>query len=113
MKNKDITFFEKYEYLTCREFDINETIKLLMHPNPSVYWSWGVEKKIPYKDALLLYVNGYLFQGYLAITVSFKDLYDVHLFEGGVLKKSITELYFDKLRDSIDITVERQDNYKF
>ena len=114
MKDKDNQFLENYEYLTCREFDMYDTIKLLMHPNLSVFWSWGIEKKINYKNkALLLYVNGYIFQGYLAITLSFKDLFDVHFFANGVLKKSITDLYFDQLRDTIDVAVERQDDYKF
>lgn len=116
MNIKDNQFFENFESLTCREFDPQETIHLLMHPNPAVFWSWGVSSKINYKNkALLLHVEGYKFQGWLAITLSFRDLFDVHFFETGnkKIKRSITDLYFDQLREAIDNYVEKQDDYKF
>lgn len=116
MKDKSNKIFDNMDSLCCREFNVNETLLLLHHPTPTKFWSWGVERKINYLDkGLLLYVNANRHTGWLLISLSFKDLYDVHLFELGKkeLKHSITDLYFDQLLDAIDDYIEKKENYKF
>lgn len=111
---KIANIFENMDSLCCRSFDVKETLALLYHPNPSVAWSWGIEQKVNYNDlGLLLKVNAHRHTGWLLISLSFMDLYDVHLFEDGKIKQSIKGLYFDQLRDSIDEVIEKIDEYEF
>jgi len=101
------------ESLTCREFDPQETLILLHHPNANVFYSWGVSEKINFNNkGLILKCNAHHFKSYLGIFLSFKDLFDVHLFEDGKIIDSITDLYFDQLRDAIDKRIEYIKDYK-
>lgn len=116
MKNKDNQLFDNLDSLCCREFNPDETLQLLQYPNRSVFWSWGVERRLNYKNiGLLLYVNARRHTGWILISLSFSDLFDVHLFELGSkeIKKSIKDLYFDQLREAIDNEIEKIDDYKF
>ena len=116
MKDKNNKFFENMDSLCCREFDIKETLTLLHYPNPSVFMSWGVERKANYKNiGLLLYVNAHCHTGWILISLSVADLYDIYLLELGKkeIKDSIIDLYYDQLLDAIDSRIEKQDDYKF
>ena len=115
MKDKVNEFFENLDDLCCREFDQQETLELLHLPEPSVFWSWGVSRKIRYKSiGLLLHVDARRHTGWILISLSFADLYDVHLLAPDKrIKKSIKGLYFDQLREAIDKEIERIDDYKF
>ena len=114
MKDKDNKIFDNMDSLCCREFDVNETLQLLHHPNPSVFWSWGVERKLNYKNiGLLLYVNAHRHTGWILISLSGADLYDVYLFqsEKKEIKKEIKGLYYDQLLTAIDDEIERISDY--
>lgn len=100
--------------LCCREFDVAETLLLLQTPNPTIFWSWGVESKINYfNKGLLLKVNGAVHTGWVLISLSFMDLYDVYLFETGkkLIKKSVKEIYFDQLLEIADGLIETPSKY--
>lgn len=111
---KIANIFENMDSLCCREFDVQETLQLLHHPTPAIFWSWGVEQKFNYNHkGLLLKVDAHRHKGWLLISLSFMDLYDVHLFEDGKIKDSIKELYFDQLLNTIDDRIEKIDGYEF
>jgi len=114
MKDKDNKIFDNMDGLCCRYFDVNETFKLLRYPNPSIFYSWGVERKVNYLGkGLLLYVNAHRHTGWILISLSGADLYDVYLFQLGEkkIKKEIKDLYFDQLLKAIDDEIERIDEY--
>jgi RecB family endonuclease NucS len=102
-----------YESLAQREFNPAETLQVIQH-NRSIYWSWGVEKKVNYNDkALLLIVNGHHHKGLLVITLAFNDTYSFHLInDDGTIKESIHEVYFDELQERIDKKIEYIETYK-
>jgi hypothetical protein len=107
------TFFQtEINEMLEREFNVNETMKVLTH-NPWVYVSWGVSKKFKYQDkALLLQVNGYNHKGWVMVTLGWDDTYTFRL-----LNTRYREVYkecgcyFDELQDRIDIKVEKQAQY--
>ena len=102
---------ELYESLAQREFDLAETIRVIQHDR-TIYWSWGVEKKVNYYDkALILIVNGHHHKGVLVITLARNDTYSFHLIEKGKVKESVHEVYFDMLQELIDNKIERIDSY--
>ena len=104
--------FDNMESLTCRDIDYHGTMILLHSPDPNVFYSWGVSEKINYNDrGIILKVSGHHFQGYLLISLSFLDLFDVYLFEDGKIKKSIKDLYFDQLVEAIDKEIEYIEDY--
>lgn len=111
------TFVKKLQKLGEREFNPMETLQLISQYNKSIWWSWGVPtnsiKRIGNKG-LLFQVNGNHYKGLVMITLSFLDLYDVHLVtnEGDVTEK-IEGLFFDQLQEVIDNRVERIPDYKF
>ena len=100
--------------LCCREFDVNETLQLLHHPNPNIFYSWGCDRKINYLNkGLLLHVDAHRHTGWILISLSGADLYDVYLFQLGKkeIKKEIKDLYFDQLLKAIDDEIERIPDY--
>ncbi|KAF2520056.1 hypothetical protein E0W68_02210 [Flavobacterium salilacus subsp. salilacus] len=109
-----IKIYPNLDTLCCRTFDVAETLMLLHQPTPSIFWSWGVELKLNYKNmGLLLKVNAHRHTGWLLISLSFSDLYDVYLFEDEKIKDEIKGLYFDQLLKAIDDKIEKLDNYEF
>jgi hypothetical protein len=104
---------ELYETLAQREFNPSETLKVIQY-NKTVYWSWGVERKVNYYDkALLLIVNGHHHKGLLVITLAWNDTYSFHLInDDGTLKETVIEVYFDELQERIDQKIEYIENYK-
>ena len=105
--------FDNIDSLCCRSFDIQDTLRLLHYPNPSIFWSWGAEQKINYDNkGLLLKVNAHRHKGWLLISLSGADLYDVHLFQDKAIKKSITDIFFEDLLRIIDDEIERINEYE-
>jgi len=98
--------------LMQREFNLNETMAVLTH-NMNIYFSWGVSNKYNIDNkGLLLKVNGHHHKGYVFITLSWADLYDVHLISThGNIKQSVEGLYFDQLVEVIDNKIERIPEY--
>jgi hypothetical protein len=98
---------------TQREFDPNETLQWLI-TNPSIFWSWGVEKKINlYNKALLLKVNGHHFKGWVTIILAWDDTYSLYYINtNGTIKEEQHNVYNDMMRDVIDDRIERIADYK-
>jgi hypothetical protein len=92
-----------------REFNLNETLTILKHNKP-IWWSWSVLPKslTNFKDQCLLFkVQGQLFNGFVAVTLGWEDLYHVHFISNKyVIKESIEGVYFDVLVDVIDRKIE-------
>lgn len=105
---------ELLEPLCEREFNLNETLQVLRHNQP-IYFSWGVSSLTNFDNkGLLMKVNGHHHKGYVFITLSFLDLYNVHIISThGNIKHSIEGVYFDELVERIDNKIERIADYKF
>jgi hypothetical protein len=99
--------------LMQRDFDLNETMAVLTH-NKIIYFTWGVSKKYNVDSkGLLLKVNGHHHKGYIFITLTWEDLYNVHLISThGNIKESIEGIYFDQLTEIIDNKIERIPQYQ-
>lgn len=102
-----------FETLVQREFNPAETLQVITH-NKTVYWSWGVEKKVNYFDkGLILIVNGHHHKGVMIITLAWNDTYSFHLInDNGTIKESVHDVYFDELQERIDDKIERIEDYK-
>jgi hypothetical protein len=105
--------FENIENLLQREFDVNETVKVIQH-NKSVYWSWGVERLLNFKNlGLLLLVNGHHHKGWVLIILAWNDTYSFYLLEPNkTIKKEQHEVYFDMLQNCLDKDIEYIESYK-
>ena len=95
-----------------REFNLNETIKVLSY-NPSIFWSWGVSKRINLNDkGLLLKVSGNHHKGSVLITLGWNDTYNVYIISNkGKILDEYKEVYFDVLTELIDNRIERIKEY--
>lgn len=104
--------FEIVSEKTQREFDPNETMQWLSI-NPSIFWSWGVSKKINlYNKALLLNVNGHHHKGWVVITLAWDDTYSLYYINtNGTIVGEQHNVYCDMLRDVIDDKIERIAEY--
>lgn len=100
--------FEHLEHLLQREFDVNETHKVLQSPI-NIYWCWGVASygHIEHKG-LLLKVNGFLHKDYLLISLGWDDTYIVSLLDSKlqVVGEPKTGIYFDMLQYTVDKLIE-------
>jgi hypothetical protein len=90
-----------------REFDAQQTHQVVSNPR-MVYWSWGVSKKEMHRGTCLMYkVNGRLHKGWIAVTLGWSDLYDVHVVNRhGEILETRTDLYFDQLNEVMDTMIE-------
>ncbi len=98
-----------------RNFNVNETLQLLQSTG-SVYFSWGVSKKINFNDGgLLLKVNGWHYKKWVFITLAYNDTYTIRLIDMVEEKvdEIFTNIYFDQLAEVIDERIEKIDGYKF
>lgn len=104
--------FDNIEDLLQREFDVNETVKVIKH-DLQVYWSWGVERLINVKNkGLLLKVNGHHHKGWMLIVLAWNDTYSYYLLEANrTIKKEQHEVYFDMLQQMIDKDIEFIESY--
>lgn len=98
---------ELFESLSRMEFNIRETLMVLQH-NKGVYWSWGVEKLCNYYNkGIVMIVNGHHHKGIVYIRLSWDDTYSYFLInEDGTIKKSVDNIYFEELQNSIDRDIE-------
>lgn len=110
MTNKTIT--EVCFPLMEREFNVNETMEVLTH-NSSIFWSWGVSKRLNINDkGLLLDVSGHHHKGSVLITLSWNDTYSVYILNNrGKILNEYKEVYFDVLTEVIDNRIERIKEY--
>lgn len=106
--------FKTYDKLSQRDFNVAETIDLLMRFNPTVFYSWGVERITNFKDkGLLLKVNAHHHKETVYIILAWNDTYSFYLLdsEDKVIKESHI-VYFDELQYKIDQVIEYIDEYK-
>jgi hypothetical protein len=98
--------------LLKRDFDPLEIMKVLTY-NRTIYWSWGVSKKINLDDkGLLLKVSGNLHKGWVLITLEWNDTYNVTIISNkGEIKETFTEVYFTELTEVIDNRIEKIKDY--
>ena len=110
MTNKVIT--EVVVPLLEREFDVNETMKVLTY-NQRTFWSWGVSKRMNVLNkGLLLRVNGRHHKGDVLITLGWDDTYTVRIMKtSGKIVDTYTMVYFDLLTEIIDNRIERIPEY--
>lgn len=98
-----------------RYCNAEETLKVLKH-NISIFWSWGVSRKVNMQDhGLLLTVEGRHHKGHVLITLAWDDTYTVRYFNRNYneVKEKQTGIYFDMLVETIDNTIEKVDAYAF
>ena len=112
MTNK--TIIEVCFPLLEREFSLTETMQVLSY-NKSVYWSWGVSKKINLNDkGLLLKVSGNHHKGSVLITLAWDDTYCVYIISNkGKILNEYKDVYFDVLTELIDNRIERIKEYSY
>jgi len=116
MKTIEKTKTEKIdlESLGQREFDVEQTMKLLYAQREKV-WSWGIHDLTRHKEEWLRFmVNGHHHEGHVYIRLGWNDLYDVFLTTSkGTIVKEMKEIYFDELCNRIDLEVEYVESYKY
>jgi hypothetical protein len=112
MTNKTIT--EVCFPLLEREFDLKETMQVLTY-NQSIYWSWGVSKRLNINDkGLLLDVSGNHHKGSVLITLGWDDTYNVYIINNrGKIINEYKGIYFDVLTEVIDNRIERIKEYSY
>ena len=105
---------DKMTELLQREFDLNETLMVLKSPI-NIYWTWGVEKIYNVKNqGLILKVNGHNWKNFVLITLAWNDTYTVSLLDEELNPtKTITEIYFDMLQNTIDREIGFIEEYKY
>jgi hypothetical protein len=105
---------DKMTELLQREFDLNETLMVLKSPI-NIYWTWGVEKIYDVKNqGLILKVNGHHWKNFVLVTLAWNDTYTVSLLDEELNPtKTITEIYFDMLQNTIDREIEFIEEYKY
>lgn len=102
----------KIEYLYEREFDTNETLKVLTHNKP-IYWSWGVSQLFNCNNKGVLFkVNGHHHKNYVLVTLSWDDTYKVSYLNRELKVIGTDEMvYFDELVERVDNRIERIGEY--
>jgi hypothetical protein len=105
---------DKMTELLQREFDLNETLMVLKSPI-NIYWTWGVEKIYNVKNqGLILKVNSHHWKNFVLVTLAWNDTYTVSLLDEELNPtKTITEIYFDMLQNTIDREIEFIEEYKY
>jgi hypothetical protein len=102
----------KITELLQREFDFNDTLMVLKSPI-NIYWTWGVEKIYKIENqGLVLKVNGHHWKNFVLITLGWNDTYTVSLLDAELNPtKTITEIYYDMLQNTIDKEIEYIEAY--
>ena len=99
-----------------REFNPQETMVVLRHRSTiAKFWCWGATGFTNYENkALCFKVSANHHKGYVCISLNWDDTYVIDLISTkGVIKKTINEVYFDMLVDTIDEAIEKIAAYKF
>lgn len=76
----------------------------------NIVMSWGVSKLSfafhHENPALVMWVNGFQFQGAVIVALNVMDTYDIYFMKDGKEVHKIEDIYFDQLTDVIDRYVE-------
>jgi hypothetical protein len=76
-------------------------------------WGFNSPKSLPNNEGLQFKVNGFKHQGFVKVIYNEgKDLFEIILLTNkGEEKQRITDVFLDLLVETIDLAVERTDNY--
>jgi len=96
-----------------RDFDQMLTMEVLQS-NRSIFWSWGVSKRVKMTGGLMIKVSGHHHKGWVLITLGWDDLYRVHIIGNrGKVLDTYEGIFFDYLVEVIDSRIEKISDYKF
>lgn len=104
---------EKKNIITQDDLDMSGNILSILKCQKVYLMSWGFESPVVIKQGLRFKVNGFQHQGWIEIRYNEgADLFDVYLVNDDNTLKDLKEgIYFDELVDTIDLEVERVENY--
>lgn len=78
-----------------------------------VVWSWGFHQPIAIENGLRFKVQGYKFRGVVEVTYNeAHDLFDVKLIKANKVVKTIHDVFFDMLVETIDYYIEKTADYE-
>lgn len=92
----------------AQELNVAEPLEVLTYQRV-IFWSWGVSKTVNFGNkALGLKVNGKYLKGWVVITLSSLDLYDISFLSWGAKKVVlfVEGIYFTELTDVVDQHIE-------
>ena len=80
------------------------------------FWSWGVSKYayllVDNKPSLGILVNGFLYKGWLSISLNTMDTYDITLLgDEEDEDKVVNDVYCDQMHDVIDGLIEKDPSW--
>jgi len=96
------------EVITENDCKIAVYIWNILRSKIQILWSWGFEDVKTIKNGVTFKVNGFLLKGRVEIIYnSSSDLFDVSFYDNDNKPvKTIEDVFFDQLVDSIDRNVE-------
>lgn len=78
-----------------------------------VVWSWGFNSPMAVKNGLRFKVQGFKFRGVVEVVYNEgSDLFDVSFIKAGKVVKTIDDVFFDMLVETIDNYVEKTSDYE-
>ena len=93
--------------------EIAKYIMSILRTQLMIVWSWGFNTPIAVKNGLRFKVQGYKFRGIVEVVYNEgKDLFDVSFIKANKVVKSIEDVYFDMLVETIDHYVEKTVDYE-
>lgn len=116
--NTTTTINPNEDFKLKRDMNPQEAINLLRRYGMK-FFSWGAQAfrtigTLPdgYCKALRFKTNGHHHKGHVYLSVNANDLYDVVLTSvSGVIKESITDIYFEDLFEILDKKIEYIEKY--
>jgi len=99
--------------LSQKDLEMAKYIYSILKSQPTILMSWGFHYPVGIRLGLRFKVNGFKHIGIVEIRYNEgADLFDVYLVNDDHTLKDLKEgIYFDELVDTIDLQVERVDNY--
>ena len=78
-----------------------------------VVYSWGFNHPVAIENGIRFKVQGFKFKGTVEVVYNEGwDLFDVRFIKSGKVIDTIEGIYFDALVETIDLYVEKTDDYK-
>ena len=99
--------------LTQADMDMGVYILSILKSQPTILMSWGFQSPAVVRLGLRLKVSGFKLKGTVEIKYNEGlDLFDLTFYNvDGSVRNTLVGVYFDELVDSIDLEVERVENY--
>ena len=98
--------------LLKRDFNVKEILQFFGRYG-FMFWSWGANGFTNVENKGLFFkVNGHHHKGYVLITLDWSDTFDVHIINtSGKVLDTYTEVYIDRLFETIDNRIEKIKEY--